>query len=104
MVGDDVACCLEPEVGDLVERLSLERHRPEEPIKCRHAVSGDDRANVAGRVAIANFPLVRQTKVLEVCLVQCPVELALNSLVGNHLQFPLPVPQVKLDDLGAALA
>src|SRR5206468_11038575 len=59
---------LEPERGELIQHLALERQRADDDVEAAHAVGHDDRAPVARDVAVAYLALLAAAQAREVGL------------------------------------
>ena len=66
VVRNNVRCLVEPEVGDGVQRLPLERNRSQDPVESGLPVGRDDRSNPVRDVAITDLAFVRATDVDEI--------------------------------------
>ena len=65
VVGRDRARPVEPERGELVQHLTLERKRADHDVEARDAVGHDDRAAVALHVAVADLAFLARSESIE---------------------------------------
>jgi len=85
VVLDDVGRLLEPEVGELVEQVALERQRGEHVIEGREAIAGDEHQPLAGPVGVAHLALVLLAQGREVGVRERVGELGPQGSVGARI-------------------
>jgi hypothetical protein len=89
VVRHDVGCPVEPEVGDRVQGLALERDRSQDLVKSRLPICRDDRPNAILDLAVAHLALVRLADSRKVRSIKSPLQLQRHSFVRNHQRTPI---------------